>query len=199
MKCAALLASVCVVLGALGGWETAHADEPRVYVAAFAGIAEPEDLQNVKFSSGMSTANQELGRDPLFGGKIGWKPSEDLTWFGLELEGFWVPGEVDSGQVLGGAKLATFVLGFNTIFRYPMGPLQPYVGVGPSVVWSESVQLGGKATAVGFNAMVGLRLTFGDRAFIFGEYKHNRSELDYPSATVGYRLHALAAGVAIMF
>lgn len=40
---------------------------------------------------------------------------------------------------------------------------------------------------------------FANYLFLFGEAKHNRSELEFPAATVNLRQNAAVAGLAIAF
>ena len=204
----ALVAGVWLVLSSLALLDTARAEEARVYVAAYAGLALPKDLQDVtRRPSGTMLQNLELaefGDDKdhkldgtILGGKIGFIPERDFTWFGLEAELFVAPNRIKAGQPFGDEELTTVTVAFNSILRWPKGPLQPYVGIGPSIVWSDGI--GGEDSAFGLNALAGMRIVLGSRLFIFGEAKFNQSNLDFPAASVKLTQRGLVAGVALAF
>lgn len=208
MQRTALVMGVLVVLSSLTLWDTARAEEARVYVGLYGGLASPEDLQGVtRQPSGTALPDLELanfGDDKdhkldgtIMGGKVGFIPEPEFTWFGLEAEIFVAPNRIKAGQPFGGEELTLVTAGFNSIFRIPKGPIQPYVGVGPSLVWSDGI--GGQAYGFGVNMLVGTRILLGSKAFLFGEYKRNHSEMDFPAATVTVRQQGVVAGIALTF
>lgn len=209
MRRAALVAGVLVVLSSLALWDTARAEDGQVYVAVYAGLAFPEDLKDVTLRGGNTEIpNLELsgfGDDDdndldgtIMGGKLGFIPERDFTWFGLELELFVAPTRIKRGEVaFGGEALTVTTVAFNSILRWPKGPIQPYLGIGPSIVYSDGI--GGEDSAFGVNMLVGTRILLGSRAFIFGEAKYNQSELDFDAATVTLQQKALVAGLALSF
>ncbi len=209
MRRAALVAGVLVVLSSLALWDTARAGDDQVYVAVYAGLAFPEDLKDVTLRPGNTAVpNLELsglGDDDdnkldgtIMGGKVGFIPERDFTWFGFEAEVFVAPTRIKRGEVaFGGEALTAVTVAFNSILRWPKGPIQPYLGIGPSIVFSDGI--GGQDSAFGLNMLVGTRILLGSRAFIFGEAKLNQSELDFDAATVTYRQQALVAGIALTF
>ncbi len=209
MRRAALATGVLIILSTLALWDTARAEEARVYVAVYGGLAFPEDLTDVTLRPGnTSVPNLELsglGDDDdnkldgtIMGGKVGFIPERDFTWFGLEAEVFVAPTRIKRGEVaFGGEALTAVTVAFNSILRWPKGPIQPYLGIGPSIVFSDGI--GGQDSAFGLNMLVGTRILLGSRAFIFGEAKLNQSELDFDAATVTYRQQALVAGIALTF
>ena len=205
---AALVAGAVVVLSSLALWSTARAEEARTYVALYGGLAFPEELQNVKRQpSGTALPDLELasfGDDEdhkldgtIMGGKVGFMPEPEFTWFGLEAEVFVAPNRIKTGQPFGGEELTLVTVGFNSIFRIPIGPIQPYVGVGPSLVWSDGI--GGQDMAFGLNMLAGARIYLGSRLFIFGEAKRNQADMNFPAAKVSVRQQGLVAGIAIAF
>lgn len=210
MRRAALVAGVVMMLSTLSLWDTARAaDEGQVYVAVYAGLAFPDQLKDVTLRpSGTPLPNLELagfGDDDdhkldgtIMGGKIGFIPERRFTWFGLEAEVFVAPNRIKQGEVaFGGEELTTVTVAFNSILRWPKGPFQPYVGIGPSIVYSDGI--GGRDSAFGLNMLAGARILLGSRAFIFGEAKLNQSELDFDAASVTFRQQALVAGIALAF
>ncbi len=209
MRRASLVVGVLIVLSTLALWDTARAEEGQVYVAVYAGLAFPEDLKDVTLRpGGTSVPNLELagfGDDKdhkldgtIMGGKIGFIPERDFTWFGLEAEVFVAPNRIKAGEAaFGNEELLTVTVAFNSIIRWPKGPIQPYIGVGPSIVYSDGI--GGRDSAFGLNMLVGTRILLGSRAFIFGEAKLNQSELEFDAASVTLRQQGLVAGLALTF
>ncbi len=212
MKIAALFvsASSLLLLLAIPGVATAgerkeFTEEARFYIAAFAGMTRPEDLQNL--TNGLP--DRELDNSGMYNGiygvKFGFIPEKEYTWFGVEGEYFVTDSEVDAepgGK--GSANLSIQALSLNFILRDADGWIQPYIGVGPSLVWGSSFQFsgtsgGGSITAPGLNLLAGLRIPIFNRMMLFGEYKHTRATLDFRDIQVDYRLHALVAGVGVMF
>ncbi len=209
MKRTALMAGVMMVLSTLALYDTARAEEGQVYAAVYAGLAFTKDLQNVTLRPGNnSLPNLELagyGDDSdhkldgtIMGGKVGFIPGRDFTWFGLEAEVFVAPNRIKGGEVaFANEELTTVTVAFNSILRWPIGPIQPYIGIGPSIVYSDGI--GGRDSAFGLNMLAGTRILLGSRAFIFGEAKLNKSELDFDAATVTLTQRGLVAGIALAF
>ena len=217
MKIAALFvsASSLFLLLAIPGVATAgerqeFTEEARFYIALFAGVTRPEDLQNVTTRpEGTPLPDRKLDNggisNGIYGVKVGFIPEKEYTWFGVEGEYFVTDSEV--GGVPGGngpANMSVSALSMNFLLRDADGWIQPYIGVGPSLVWGSSFQFsgtsgGGSITAPGLNLLAGLRIPIFNRMMLFGEYKHTRATLDFAAVEVDYRLHALVAGVGVMF
>lgn len=71
--------------------------------------------------------------------------------------------------------------------EFPGGRLQPYLGVGPSVVWSE-IDLGliqDNAVDVGADVRGGVRFGLVDGLGIFGEYRYTYFEPSYKNEVFG--------------
>ncbi len=218
MKIAALFvsASSLFLLLAIPGVATAgerqeFAEEARFYIAAFAGMTRPEDLQNVtRQSDGASLPDRNLDNSGMYNGiygvKFGFIPEKEYTWFGVEGEYFVTDSEVDADPSTGltTANLYISALSMNFILRDADGWIQPYIGLGPSLIWASSYQFAGAGggdgiTTFGLNLLAGLRIPIFNRMMLFGEYKHTRATLDFDNIEVDYRLHALVAGVGVMF
>ena len=209
MRRAALVTGVLILLSTLALWDTARAGDGQVYVAVYGGLAFPEDLKDgTTRPGGVSIPNLELagfGDDDdhkldgtIMGGKVGFIPERDFTWFGLEAEVFVAPNRIKAGEVFfPNEEFYTVTVAFNSIIRWPKGPIQPYFGIGPSIVYSDGI--GGEDSAFGLNALVGTRILLGSKLFIFGEAKFNQSKLDFPGATITFRQQGLVAGLALAF
>ncbi len=217
MKIAALFvsASSLFLLLAIPGVSTAgerkeFTEEARFYIALFAGMTRPEDLQNVTdVGTGGGLSDRKLDNSGMYNGiygvKFGFIPEKEYTWFGVEGEYFVTDSEVSADPGGNGpANMSVSALSMNFILRDADGWIQPYIGVGPSLMWASSHQFqgadgGDSITAPGLNLLAGLRIPIFNRMMLFGEYKHTRATLDFKSIRVDYRLHALVAGVGVMF
>lgn len=84
--------------------------------------------------------------------------------------------------------------------------LHPYVGVGPSVVWSK-LEVGDEEDTtvdIGLDARAGLRLVFLDRFALFGEYRMNYFENSFdigqePEVHADHVWHAALGGIGYRF
>ncbi len=217
MKIAALFvsASSLFLLLAIPGVATAgerkeFIEEARFYIALFAGMTRPEDLQNVTDVSTMGgLPDRELDNSGMYNGiygvKFGFIPEKEYTWFGVEGEYFVTDSEVAADPPrFGTANLYIRAFSLNFILRDADGWIQPYIGIGPSLISASSYQLAGAAggdaiAAPGLNLLAGLRVPIFNRMMFFGEYKHTRATLDFDRIEVDYRLHALVAGFGVMF
>ncbi len=217
MKIAALFvsASSLFLLLAIPGVATAgerkeFIEEARFYIALFAGMTRPEDLQNVTDVSTMGgLPDRELDNSGMYNGiygvKFGFIPEKEYTWFGVEGEYFVTDSEVAADPPrFGTANLYIRAISLNFILRDADGWIQPYIGIGPSLISASSYQLAGAAggdaiAAPGLNLLAGLRVPIFNRMMFFGEYKHTRATLDFDRIEVDYRLHALVAGFGVMF
>ncbi|MEE8241770.1 MAG: outer membrane beta-barrel protein [Nitrospirales bacterium] len=217
MKIAALVvsASSLFLLLAIPGVATAgerqeFTEEARFYIALFAGVTRPEDLQNVTGRpEGAPLPDRKLDNggisNGIYGVKVGFIPEKEYTWFGVEGEYFVTDSEVSADPGGNGpANMSVSALSMNFLLRDADGWIQPYIGVGPSLMWASSHQFqgadgGDSITAPGLNLLAGLRIPIFNRMMLFGEYKHTRATLDFKSIRVDYRLHALVAGVGVMF
>ena len=78
--------------------------------------------------------------------------------------------------------------------------MQPYVGAGLGVLFVNvnydqypgGADVTGSDTAVGFNALAGLRFLLTDHIALFGEYKYSRAHLD-----IGLDVNDIESGVTV--
>lgn len=165
--------------------------------------------------TGTSVPDVNLNNSLMYGMKVG-HYFESAPWLGVELEGFItsphrpqqrltlaVPGSGNVTVEEGGATNRVIVVSPLLIARYQAGGFEPYVGVGPGLMFLHQKQLtstaGGAAysqsyTGVGLNTQVGLRYRLTDHVSMFGEWKFNYGRLDLPGqADVGhYGINAVA-------
>lgn len=188
----------------------------HVYFAAYGGLAFPESLANVEGRQalqGTTFSDLSLNRSGLIGLKLGLAPPKRQTWINWELEMFYASPHVkqqtlksttggsSTTQDFGGNHVRNLVTAWNFILRYPEGPIQPYLGLGPSLVWFrvDGRDLKGSDTSLGFNLIAGTRLEITKHVFAFTEYKHNRSRMESGDLGFDLRFHALAAGLGLTF
>lgn len=218
-----LLAIVITLLysGVAEASDQAQPKGVRGFVGIYGGVAFPQSLSNVTEPSGFATVHYsdlKLQTGPMVGMKLGFWGSERDTiarWFGVELDGsytqtkikeqpatvsvgaFRLNGLVDETRV----KLMTGAVHF--LVRFPQGPIQPYVGAGPALVYarvSDSYSFSAaNSTTLGLSAVGGVRVAFTDNFGAFLEYKHIRSELDFDPGTADLVVHAGVGGVHFMF
>jgi opacity protein-like surface antigen len=71
------------------------------------------------------------------------------------------------------------------IFRYPGYRLQPYIGIGPSILFATlkgpTAPPGQSSTAVGFNAEGGVQYYITRKWTLFGEGKYTHARMNYSS------------------
>ena len=169
------------------------------YVGAYGGLAFPEKLQGVSGGTGFDGPTRMLSGSGIYGIKVGFAPSPRITWVGWEAEAFYTGARLKGTSTGDYSSLGIRAIAFNFILRYPGSWFQPYIGVGPSSLTASSYQAGGTSTAVGLNAVAGIRVPVFKRFMLFGEYKHNRTTFEFTSANFDYRLHAVVGGIAWTF
>lgn len=216
----------------MAGEEKKESGEKPFYVGAFGGYSFPVDATNVEGRGavdGVSFSDIGLKQGWSGGLKFGWKVpgsyygNERNNGFNWEFE-YWyqnihskqqdvtatIPG-VGSAQVsLSGANGHVHIFASNWILRRPTGMIQPYAGVGPSLVManfsgsqSTSTSLGigdESAIAFGLNMLVGTRVMFSKSLGVFAEFKHNRAfNLEFDTAQFDLNTTAVVGGLTLDF
>ncbi len=205
---ACLLCLLSSVPGVAKAQESKDHEVGKYYLAVFGGVAYPEDLQNVRdpatsqsFTDSTADAVFPESPDSIVGVKAGFIPDKDSTWFGLESEYFTTTGKFTQSGAANKATLEVRTLALNFLLRYPEAWIEPYIGVGPSLVWASSQEFGGSRTntTVGLNMLGGFRVPIVDKIMLFAEYKHHRVHFDRTNRDFDYRLHAFVAGLGVVF
>lgn len=185
MKVAAVFASVWLLLFTVALADIVRAEDSKFYVGAYGGYTFPEEL-----------GTRSMSNTGIYGLKAGFIPPPEITWFNLEGELFVTSHTVGAEGATASANVGIMVVALNWILRYPGERIQPYLGVGPSVVWAQSSQLGNSDLSMGVNFVVGSRFALTKNMFLFGEYKHNRASI---FSGLDYRLHAAVGGIGLNF
>lgn len=173
------------------------------YVAGQFGATFPQSLSNGKVTQdgfgGLNLSDQPLKSSAMLGGKFGHYFTK-ARWLGIETglsyttphlkEGsitFSGPGGSALSPTLSGLSHRVITLDTDVIFRYPGYRLQPYIGIGPSILFarlkgSDASSSGQTSTAIGFNVEGGVQYYLTRQWTLFGEAKYTRARMNYSSA-----------------
>lgn len=195
----------------------AEQDPPLFYVAPFGGLTiagELSDLKGRRATAGTTFSDLDLDNGGMLGLKLGFSPPPKVTWFSWELEAFYSSPHVKQQTVTAtsngtstsgeapGSNLRHLVAAFNFVLRYPYGPVQPYAGIGPSIVWLRSSNPNTGTTSdssLGLNLLAGTRIMMNDHIGGFIEFKHNRSSFIFPALKGDVNLSAVVVGLVLGF
>lgn len=162
--------------------ETKEAPQVKpLYVGVFGGLSFPQDAH---LRPG-DTPGIDMKGGFSGGLKAGWvlPPLSYDNWFNWELEYWYQNNKVKQFGPLPGANGHFHIFSSNFILRRPTGKIQPYIGLGPSLVYVDingpnnaatAFGTGGQsATSLGLNLLVGTRVMLTDSLGMFIEYKRN--------------------------
>jgi opacity protein-like surface antigen len=191
-----LLASLALISAFGVSYAAQPAEEPRpFYVGVFGGYSFPEklSLEGRGTLDGVSFSDAALQNGWNGGVKLGWVMPAYERWFNWEFE-YWYQnlslkqqnltasaGGFSMPVPISGTRMDVHTFSSNFILRRPTGMIQPYAGVGPSVVYVDlknppNLANGSQSTAgFGVNFLVGTRVMFTQNLGIFAEFKHNRA------------------------
>lgn len=171
------------------------------YVAGQFGATFPQSLSNGKVTQdgygGLGLSDQPLQRSAMVGAKLGHYFTK-ARWMGVETglsyttphlkQGtvtFSGPGGSTPSPILSGLHHRVIAWDTDVIFRYPGYRLQPYIGIGPSLLLARLKDSDGapeqKSTAIGFNLEGGLQYYVTRQWTLFGEGKYTRARMNYSS------------------
>jgi opacity protein-like surface antigen len=171
------------------------------YVAGQFGVTLPQSLSNGTVTQdglgGLDISDQSLKSSAMVGAKLGHYFTK-ARWLGIETglsytapnvkEGsitFSGPGGSASSPTLSGLSQHIVTWDTDVIFRYPGYRLQPYIGIGPSLLFASlngpTAPPGQSSTAIGFNVEGGVQYYLMRQWTLFGEGKYNRARMSYSS------------------
>lgn len=176
-----------IFLFSMNGYVMANEDkkesqEKPFYVGVFGGISFPQDMHSPP-SSSSSGIDMKGGFNG--GLKTGWMlPGQYYGgWFNWEFEYWYQNNKAKQFGPLPGANGHFHTFSSNFILRRPTGVIQPYIGLGPSLVYADfngsptnPSAFGTEnqnATSFGLNFLVGTRVKFTDSLGMFVEFKRN--------------------------
>lgn len=179
------------------------------------GANFPFDLDDVQLTtkeSGVSLTDIKLEDSFAYGGKIGYFFTS-IKWLGFELEGYTSNPNIAQQGIgivglpvdLNGADLQVATAAINLALRYPFKRFEPYIGLGPAIVYAKVSNSGNSVEAVapGLNVVAGSRFFLFDWLALYTEYKFNYAKFDFENNDIqlqaGYRANHVHAGVSFHF
>lgn len=208
----------------------------QVYIGVYVGSVIPHeaDTSETLTGSDLSISDTEFDLGPMFGGRLGyWLEALNAPFLGIEAEIYGGFPQID-GQILTvagstqvliqEADVDVLTVGLNALVRYPVGPIQPYGGVGvgilnvgiddiitttPISIVTPGVSLirsGGSTflstgddTAVALQLMGGVRGFITDNVALFGEYKWVTAEVEFKDVDFDYSASHVYGGIEFHF
>ena len=174
----------------------------ETYVAGQLGVTFPQSLSNGKVTQdgigGLGLSDQPLKSSAMLGAKLGHYFTK-ARWLGIETGLSYSTPHVKEGSLtfsgpggppqsiagLSGLSQRVVTWDADIIFRYPGYRLQPYFGIGPSILFARlkgsDAAPGQSTTAFGFNAEGGVQYYLTRRWTLFGEGKYTRARMNYSS------------------
>jgi opacity protein-like surface antigen len=195
----------------LAFWSTQAMAES--YVAGMVGFTHVQPGNADVAGAGETTQDVKYNDSVMYGGKVG-HYFTSVPWLGVEGEVFnttphakqqnlTVGGQTDT---LAGVTQRVLTVAANAMLRIPNETLQPYVGIGPALMFGHinNTNNGGQGeshTTVGLNALGGLRYLVTKQLVVFVEAKYNYGKFDYGNngVTLTYSAVHGAAGVGFQF
>ncbi|MDF0644608.1 MAG: hypothetical protein P0111_11285 [Nitrospira sp.] len=182
------------------------------YIAGFGGYTfggtfSTDGIGNL---AGDSFGNRNLADSGVYGAKAGGFFSDQLSWFGVEIEAFNTTPNIEQQGAAPGSYMRVTTLAVNAIVRAQFSctttldhteqvtrrvemryerefcRLQPYAGIGLGINWtyiSNSSFTARDNFVPGLNVLGGLRYYVTDRIGLFAEYKYNRATFDFVADT----------------
>jgi opacity protein-like surface antigen len=212
----------------------------EAYIGGQFGMALPSiggGLKRVEvdtvFLPGTTHSDLALADSFMWGAKAGYY-FKSTRWFGLEAEFFSTSphvkeqihsfshpsvGTISSGSPLQGAHLLVRTMApLNLMFRYHKTRLQPYIGVGPGILFArikgEGLTPDSPASTsdngrLGVNAKIGFEYFMTRHITAFGEWKYNYARFQFKENTDifpfpygfsgAYQMHLVSFGVSYHF
>lgn len=194
------------VTGSLPGLARAE-----TFLDLYGGGAFPMDTDTTITGTNFIIIGQSPYKDSfVFGGRVGYYFDRGVPWLGLALDVSYFKADIDLPN---GAKNEVVPVSLLLMMRaplvhspeFPRGRLQPYVGIGPSFVYSKSKAGASSDTSfdVGFDFHLGLAWMLTRNIGVFGEYRFSYVQPDYDlngeQVEPEYSVNHLAAGLTFRF
>lgn len=208
----------------------------QVYVGVYVGSVIPHeaDTSGTLTGSDLTISDTEFDLGVMFGGRLGyWLEALNAPFLGIEAEVYGGFPQI-SGQTLTvagstqvpiqEADIDVLTVGFNFLVRYPVGPIQPYGGVGvgildvgideiksdtPFSIVTPGLSIRGNTgstflstgddTAAALQLMGGVRAFITDNVALFGEYKWVTAELEFEDVDFDYSASHVYGGIEFHF
>jgi opacity protein-like surface antigen len=183
----------------------------EMFVDLYGGGAFPVDSDTTISGPGYVVIGPSPYKDSfVVGGRVGYYFDWGAPWLGLALDVSYFEADID---VPDGAKNDVVPVSLLLMMRaplvaspqFPRGRLQPYVGVGPSFVYSQSKVGTSSDTSfdVGFDFRLGLTWMLTKNIGLFGEYRFSyvwpTYDLNGEQVEPQFSVNHVAAGLTFRF
>ncbi|RPI11188.1 MAG: porin family protein [Zetaproteobacteria bacterium] len=183
----------------------------EMFLDVYGGGAFPMDSDTTIRGPGYTIVGESPYKDSfVVGGRVGYYFTAGAPWLGLALDVSYFEANINLPD---GAKNDVVPVSLLLMMRTPLaasqefpgGRLQPYVGIGPSFVYSRSEAGSSSDTSfdVGFDFRLGLTWMLTRTIGLFGEYRFSyvRPDYDLDGETVEpeFTANHIAAGVTFRF
>lgn len=183
----------------------------EAFLDLYGGGAFPVDTDTTIRGPGFGIIGESPYKDSfVFGGRAGFYFEAGAPWLGLALDVSYFKADID---VPDGAKNDVVPTSLLLMLRaplaaspeFPRGRLQPYFGIGPSLVYSRSEAGTSRDTSfdVGLDSRLGLAWMLTRTIGLFGEYRFSYVQPDYDlngeKVEPEFAVHHLAAGLTFRF
>jgi opacity protein-like surface antigen len=193
---------------------TVNAPSParaEMFLDLYGGGAFPMDSDTTISGPGYVVIGESPYKDSfVVGGRVGYYFEGRARWLGLALDVSYFKADID---VPNGAQNDVVPISLLLMVRtpliaspeFPRGRLQPYVGIGPSFVYSRSKAGTSSDTSfdVGFDFRLGLTWMVTKTIGLFGEYRFSYVQPDYnlngETVEPEFGVNHIAAGVTFRF
>lgn len=207
-----------VVVGALACLTSAGYAAAEPFVDFYLGVANTSDPDFTARVGGVSVSGEAkiVDASAVIGGRAGYW-LEALPWLGFAVDVSYFRLDEENGTGAFGSWAvpvsALLMLRWPLLksAESPKGQLQPYVGIGPGVFFSDfDLELAGFADDsidIGLDVRAGLAWQFHKNVALFGEYRFTYFKPEYEGTFLGvptttefeYSTHHLAVGVSFRF
>lgn len=182
----------------------------ETYVAGMAGITVPQP-SGIQFMGVTANEDTHGANSLMYGAKVG-HYFASTPWLGIEGEvfnttphlkqqNFTVPGQGTFNVT--GINNRVLTLAANVMARVPGETLQPYVGVGPALMFSRVKEKetgeSDSAATVGVNALAGVRYLITKQLVVFVEAKYQHAKFNYSDWEVKANYNAFHGAFGLGF
>ena len=174
----------------------------------YGGVAMPMDTKTT--FDGVKAGSDSPYKDSyVFGGRVGYY-FERASWVGLALDASYFKADINlsngaENEVIPVSALLMVRAPLGVTAEFPHGRVQPYLGIGPSFVYSQS-DIGttdDTSFNIGFDVHLGLTYMFTRNIGILGEYRFTyvkpSYELNGVAVEPNFSVNHLALGIALRF
>ena len=183
----------------------------ETFLELYGGGAFPLDSDTTISGPGFVLIGESSYKESfVVGGRGGYYFEGGVPWLGLALDVSYFKADIDLPN---GAKNEVLPVSLLAMFRapllgspaFPRGRLQPYVGIGPSVVYSKSKDGTASDTSfdIGFDFRLGLTWMLTRNIGLFGEYRFSYVQPDYDLSEghvePDFSVNHLAVGLTFRF